>query len=157
MWGYGQQMPPWRFAPRRRVGWRKDERSAVGWTPPCFAWAGRARRPSPHGPRSIVQTLGDSTRLVRRCALGFACAGRTNAAGPLQWLSVHELFRVTFVWGGYQSKRWARLVFINMSEAVGTETKVRVPERGVPNEGFARCLVYFARLSGVGLRGLLVA
>ena len=71
--------------------------------------------------------------------------------------SQHEVLRITFVWGWLPEGPVAGGIFINISEAVGTGTKVRVSERGVPNEGFARCLVYFACLPGVDLRGLLVA
>jgi hypothetical protein len=71
--------------------------------------------------------------------------------------SLHEVLGVTFVWGWLPEGAVAGGIFINISEAVGTGTKVRVSERGVPNEGFARFLVYFARVSGVGVRGLLVA
>jgi hypothetical protein len=53
----GQQIPAWRFAPRRN-----DKGLGVGWVPPCFASAGRARRPSPHGPLSY----GPSTSFIGR-------------------------------------------------------------------------------------------
>ena len=82
--------------------------------------------------------------------------GTDEGVRPYTRLALHERCGVTFVWGGYLRLAGAGVMFINISEAVGTEADVRASERGVPNESFARSLVSFACLPGIGLRRLLV-
>jgi hypothetical protein len=90
-------------------------------------------------------------------ALGFAFAMTAEGGCPPHEPCLDEQCCVTFVWLGYQRRVLADVIFINISQAVGTERKVRISERGVPNEGLAKSLVYAACLPGIGLRRLLVA